>query len=109
VTTPPGVEERAGDTTPEIWGLRLRDRPGALERVLSVLRRRLVPLEALSLRKTPEGALDVELVVAGDAGRWDRVRTELRNLFDVMDEGTRTDGARKRDHLHEAEEADDGP
>lgn len=65
------------------WSLRLRDRPGALERVLSVLRRRLVSVEALSVARAPDDVLELEMHVSVEAHRRERVAAELAGLADV--------------------------
>lgn len=81
---------RAEDLGPgpaEAWSLRLSDRPGALERVLGVLRRRLVRLEALSLKRAAGDELAVELRLAMAPEQKDRIRAELRSLVDVHPPG----------------------
>ncbi len=74
-----GPEERW-----ETWELRVRDRPGALERVLSILRRRLVHLETLSMNREGPDTLRIELRVGGRPDLRDRVRQELLGLVDVQ-------------------------
>lgn len=71
------------DSEPAIWRLRLRDRPGAVERVLSVLRRRLVRLDGLSLERHGEGRLTMEMVLGIHPADGVRIRAELDGLEDV--------------------------
>lgn len=91
----------AGGAPPQesrTWRLRLRDRPGAVERVLAVLRKRLVPLEGMALERAAEGELAVELRVRAEAERWARVEAELEGLPDVQ----RAEGPRfPADHANE--------
>jgi acetolactate synthase small subunit len=65
--------------------LRVRDRPGALERVLGAIRRKVLPVRRLSLHEPDGGARDV--VLRFDAGRIgaDRMLAELGALYDVED------------------------
>lgn len=76
---------RAGASPPSVltWSLRVRDSPGAMERVLSVLRRRLVPVEGLSLARGPGDTLELEMQVSVEADRRERVAAELAGLVDV--------------------------
>jgi acetolactate synthase regulatory subunit len=67
----------------DTWVLRLRDRPGSLERLLSTLRRRMVPLEALSLARAGEGELEVELTVSLDQDRRTRIIAEVEGMADM--------------------------
>lgn len=68
---------------PAAWRLQLRDRPGAVERLLSVLRRRMVPIEALALARSGEGGLTVDLTLALPPDRRDRIAAEVSGLADV--------------------------
>lgn len=79
------TERTPEDSLPPIltWTLRLRNRPGALERVLSVLRRRLVSVEALSVARAPDEILEVEMHVSVESSRQERVEAELAGLADV--------------------------
>ncbi|MFO7262076.1 MAG: hypothetical protein DIU52_013040 [bacterium] len=64
---------------------RLRDRPGALERAVSLLRRRAMAVRRLSVNAAGDGV--VELVVRVDESRTprERVRLELLGLADLLD------------------------
>lgn len=70
-------------TAPTTWRLRLRDRPGAVERLLSVLRRRIVPVEALSMERATHGDLELQLTVLVPEDRRDRIAAEVSGLVDV--------------------------
>jgi acetolactate synthase regulatory subunit len=64
---------------------RLRDRPGALERALGLLRRRAFAVRQLSVDAAGDGI--VELVVRVDESRTprERVRLELLGLADLVE------------------------
>ncbi len=100
-----------GTERPEVetWILRLRDRPGALERVLSLLRRRRVGLEGLSFAKAGEDRLDVELHVGVTVVQRERIQVELAGLADVeAAEGEEPVGLRRLDSFNENEGTNDG-
>lgn len=75
-----------GEPPGESWTLRIRDRPAALERVLSMLRRRRVPFNALSVERTPEDDLDVRLRLRIEPERRERILAELAGMADVNPE-----------------------
>jgi acetolactate synthase small subunit len=62
---------------------RLRDVPGALERLLGTLRRRAVPIERLSVSHHATDGLEVVLVMGEAAITPERVVAELSHLRDV--------------------------
>lgn len=70
----------SGDGT---WAIRLRDRAGAVERLLSVLRRRVVPVERFSLVRCAGGVLEAEVTLVLEAHLKDRMVAEIRALADV--------------------------
>jgi acetolactate synthase regulatory subunit len=72
-----------GESTGAVWTLRLRDRPGAVERVLSTLRRRLVPLEGMAMERADAGELTLALRVGGLPALRARIQMELGALEDV--------------------------
>lgn len=78
-----GRPTAAAPPTTDRWVLRLRDRPGALERLLSTLRRRMVPLEALSLTRTGTDELEVELTLTLDGERRTRIIAEVEGMADM--------------------------
>ncbi len=64
---------------------RLRDRPGALERAVSLLRRRALAVRRLSVNAAGDGV--IELIVRVDESRTprERVRVELLGLADLLE------------------------
>lgn len=68
----------------ERWSLRMQDRAGALERVLGMLRRRMVALESLTVRRVAGGHYKLDMVLYMEAEKKERIRAELHNIVDVM-------------------------
>jgi acetolactate synthase small subunit len=64
---------------------RVHDRPGALERLVGLLRRRAFAVRRLSVGLGDDGALEVLLRVDDANATGDRVRAELLALHDVID------------------------
>ena len=64
--------------------VRVADRPGALERVLGLIRRRVLVVHRLSL-SVGDGVLEVALRVDETRTSSDRLRAELASLTDVTD------------------------
>lgn len=80
----PGQDEREAEGPDRaLWQLRLRDRPGSLERLLGVLRKRRVAVEELSMERSEPSILHVRLRLGLDADRRDRIRAEVEGLADV--------------------------
>jgi len=75
--------QTAHETRSETWTLGLRDRAGSLERLLSLLRRRRVRIEALSLTRTGPDLLEVALTLSLAAELRERVAAEVEDLHDV--------------------------
>jgi acetolactate synthase small subunit len=64
--------------------VRVADRPGALERVLGLIRRRVLAVRRLSL-SVGDGVLELALRVDESRTPSDRLRAELASLTDVAD------------------------
>jgi hypothetical protein len=75
--------ETAHGASCETWTLGLRDRAGALERLLSLLRRRRVRIDALSLTRAGPDLLEVALTLSLAAELRERVAAEVGDLHDV--------------------------
>lgn len=61
----------------------MRDRPGALERVIGLIRRRRVPVQRISITAVGGGVLELVLRLDGEAAR-ERLRVELEMLRDIV-------------------------
>ncbi|MBI4538889.1 MAG: acetolactate synthase small subunit [Gemmatimonadetes bacterium] len=64
---------------------RVRDRPGALERVAGLLRRRAFAVRRFSVAQAEEGILEILLRVQDQRTPPERVESELRCLVDVVE------------------------
>jgi acetolactate synthase small subunit len=62
----------------------LSDAPGALERALSLLRRRALPIESLSVSHTVQGSLELSVRFGALTTPVARVEAELLSVVDVM-------------------------
>ena len=62
----------------------LQDETGALERLLGLLRRRVLPLESLSLYQAENNILEVVLRFGDLDTPEDRVAAEVSSLYDVL-------------------------
>lgn len=69
------------------WGLliRVHDRPGALERVLGLARRRAMSLSTDSIARGADGRWSVVFRNTGDGARIDHYANEFRELVDLDD------------------------
>jgi len=65
--------------------VRIQDHPGALERVLSTLRRKYLGVETISLFPGPRGVYEALLKTSPSGPPPDRVKAELENLVDVRE------------------------
>lgn len=65
--------------------VRVRDRPGALERVMGLLRRRAFGVRRVSVALGDDDALELMLRLAEPERHAERARQELRELVDVVD------------------------
>jgi len=65
--------------------VRVQDHAGALERVLSTLRRKYLGLEKISLFPGPRGTHEVLLSTSPSGAPPERVKAELENLVDVRE------------------------
>lgn len=72
---------------------RVHDRPGALERLVGLLRRRAFAVRRLSVALADDGALEVLMRLDDASTPIDRLRAELLALHDVMDVRDLTDPA----------------
>ena len=63
---------------------RMKDVPGAPERMLGLLRRRGAAIARLSMRRVEANTLEVELALDRLNAAPDRVEAELRELVDVV-------------------------
>jgi acetolactate synthase regulatory subunit len=64
---------------------RLRDRPGALERALGLLRRRALAVRQLSVDAAGDGVIELALRVDETRTPRERVRLELLGLVDLLE------------------------
>ena len=67
------------------WGLviRVHDRPGALERVLGLARRRAMALATDSITRGTDGLWSVVFRISGDGARIEHYANEFRELVDL--------------------------
>lgn len=67
------------------WGLliRVHDRPGALERVLGLARRRAMSLRIDSIARGADGRWSVVFQTTGASARIDHYASEFRELIDL--------------------------
>lgn len=67
------------------WGIlvRVHDRPGALERVLGLARRRSMELRTDSIVRSSDGRWSVVFRVTGDGARVDHYAKEFGELVDL--------------------------
>lgn len=65
--------------------VRLRDRSGALERTIGLVRRRAFAVRRLSVAGADDGVLELVLRVDGREADVDRLRDELLGLVDVLE------------------------
>jgi acetolactate synthase small subunit len=65
--------------------VRVHDRPGALERVLGLVRRRAAAVRRSSIATGGDGVLEVLLRVDASRTPADRLCHDLRGLYDVLD------------------------
>ena len=67
------------------WGLlvRVHDRPGALERVLGLARRRAMALATDSVARGADGLWSVVFRTTGEQARIDHYANEFRELVDL--------------------------
>jgi acetolactate synthase small subunit len=65
--------------------VRVQDHAGALERILSTLRRKYLGVEKISLFPGPRGVYEVLLRTSPSGASPDRLKAELENLVDVRE------------------------
>ena len=65
--------------------VRIQDHAGALERVLSTLRRKYLGVEKISLFPGPRGVYEALLTISPSGPTPDRITAELENLVDVRE------------------------
>jgi acetolactate synthase small subunit len=65
--------------------IRIQDHAGALERVLSTLRRKYLGLESISLFPGAKGVYEALLKISPTGSPPDRIKAELESLVDVRD------------------------
>ena len=72
-------------TTPKEWGLlvRVHDRPGALERVLGLARRRAMSLRADAIARGADGIWSVVFQATVEGELVDHYAAEFRELVDL--------------------------
>ena len=71
--------------TGKVFLVRVQDHAGALERVLSTLRRKYLGVERISVFPGPRGTYEVLLSTSPTGSPPHRVKAELENLVDVRD------------------------
>jgi acetolactate synthase small subunit len=71
--------------TTNAYLIRVQDHAGALERVLSTLRRKSLGMEKISLFPGPRGTYEVLISTSSSAPPAPRVKAELENLVDVRE------------------------
>jgi len=65
--------------------VRVQNHSGALERVLSTLRRKYLGVESISVFPGPQGVYEVLLRISPSGSSSDRITAELKNVVDVRE------------------------
>ena len=88
----------------EALAIRVKDVPGALERLLGLLRRRAFPIGVISVYRVDPATLEVAARVTEGSLALDRLLADLNGLVDVSGvrvlDGARAGGAREMALLH---------